>query len=275
MGVKTVKFLKWAGGKEMLLPQLEPFFPKDIDRYIEPFLGSGALFWHIATTRKPKTVILADTNEELINVYIQVRDSVEKLIRSLEKRKLAHFANENYYYEVRAELPSKLNPIERASRFIYLNRTCFNGLYRVNSKGEFNVPKGSYKNPNIVQTDNLREASKLLQGVSILCTPFQVTLRKAKPGDVVYLDPPYHPLKPTSFTSYSVNIFGEKEQQDLKEEFDRLVNLGCTIIESNSDMPFIRNLYTNYKLSTILAKRLINSKSAARGNINEAIIHNK
>jgi DNA adenine methylase len=181
-------FLKWAGGKTQLLPELRKHVPVQFNRYIEPMVGAGAMFFDL----KPKDAILSDSNEELVNAYIIVRDQVNKLIDGLQ-----HFVNEEkFYYQVREQKPSELSEIQRAARMIYLNKTCFNGLYRVNKAGQFNVPFGHRKNPKICDADNLHAASKALAGVKIFLGDYLKMLGKyAKPGDFVFLDPPYHPCQ--------------------------------------------------------------------------------
>jgi len=274
---KTIpKFLKWAGGKTQLLSQLEPLFPKKINRYIEPFLGSGAVFFHILEKYKPKEFFLSDINEELINVYKMVKYDVEKLIVELKQHSEYHKADgKEYYYEIRSVDSKKLPNLERAARFIYLNRTCFNGLYRVNKSGGFNVPMGDYKNPNIIQEEKLRLVSKLLKKVKLNVMSFEKVTSLAKKGDFVYFDPPYHPLKnKKSFTTYSKDAFLEKEQELLKKTFDKLNKKGCKVMESNSDTDFIKELYKEYDIKFVKATRMINSNAKGRGKINEVVIMN-
>jgi DNA adenine methylase len=274
--IEIPKFVKWAGGKGQLLDQLEPLFPKKIERYIEPFVGSGAVFFFIVQKYKPKEIVLADVNTELITTYQIIQNDVERLIIELRQHEEYHrVIGKKYYLDIRSANPSKLKPLEVAARFIYLNKTCFNGLYRVNSKGQFNVPMGSYKNPSILQEDKLRFASKLLQGVVIKLLSFEKVLEYAKKGDFVYLDPPYYPLKKTSsFTSYTKENFLEKEQHNLQKTFDDLTKKGCKVMESNSDTTFIRKLYADYTTRTVKANRMINSKASQRGKINEVVIVN-
>jgi len=267
-------FVKWAGGKSQLIEQYKKHFPKKVERYFEPFLGSGAIFFFIKKQFKPKEFFLSDNNDELINTFIIVRDKVEELIESLKKRKKQH--NKEYFYKVRRENPKELSDIERASRFIYLNKTCYNGLYRVNSKGEFNVPFGDYKNPSIFDEKVLREASELLKGVEIKTLPFESVLDKAKnKNDFIYFDPPYFPVsKTSSFTSYTKDAFLEKEQKKLAEVFEELNKRGCKIMLSNSDHPLIRNLYINFNRFPIKARRSICCIGTKRGKIGELLIAN-
>jgi len=180
-------FVKWAGGKSQLIEQYKPFFPKKIDRYFEPFLGSGAVFFFVKKNFNPKEIFLSDINEELIITFKVVRDKVEDLIKSLMKRKQLN--SKEYFYKVRKEKSQELSDVERASRLIYLNKTCYNGLYRVNTKGEFNVPFGKYKNPSIFDEKILREASKLLKGANIEVVTFDTILNTARKGDFIYFDP--------------------------------------------------------------------------------------
>ncbi|MBU4246556.1 MAG: DNA adenine methylase [Nanoarchaeota archaeon] len=264
--------VKWAGGKSQLLTQFDKFFPEKIDYYIEPFLGSGAVFFYIKRKFNPKKVLLSDTNEELINAFIVVRDNVDALIEVLRNHKERH--NKEYYYATRVLDPSTLNDVEKAGRFIYLNKTCFNGLYRVNSKGKFNVPIGSYKNPGILKEDVLIEANKLLQDVDLKIMSFEKVIDFATKGAFIYFDPPYHPLKKSSFTSYAKNVFLETEQRKLAEVFNQLHKRGGNLMLSNSDMDFVKKLYPEFKIHTVRAKRLINSKSEGRGEINEIVVTN-
>ena len=267
--VKATPFVKWAGGKRNLLPTIEKFMPpKDqINRYIEPFVGGGALFFHL----QHPVSILADSNQELIEVYRVVKENVEELIQALK----VHRNEKDYFYEVRARKPEDLTPIERASRFIFLNKTCFNGLYRVNSKGQFNVPFGRYKNPRICDEEGLRAASLALRNSTLLVGDFEQTLSKAKPTDFVYLDPPYHPISATSsFTSYTSDKFEESEQERLADIYSELVNRGCFVMLSNSDTPLIRKLYKDFSINEIQANRAISSKADGRGKIGELLIIN-
>jgi len=274
--LQVPRFVKWAGGKHQLLEQLEPLFPKKFNSYFEPFVGGGAVAFHILQKFKPKKVVLSDINEELVNSYNIIKTDVERLIIELKQHKEYHSADtKGYFYEIRKVNPCDLPELERAARFIYLNRTCFNGLYRVNSKGEFNVPIGAYKNPDIIQEEKLRVISGLLKKVTIKCTSFEKVLDLIKKNDFVYFDPPYYPLKKgKSFTAYQKDSFLEKEQEKLAEVFKKLSQKGCCCMESNSDTKFIRELYSKNKIKVVKARRLINSKSEGRGEINEVVIRN-
>lgn len=263
-------FLKWAGGKSKLIEQFVPFFPEKFERYYEPFLGGGAVFFYLCDRfpRVPK--FISDVNADLINTYLCVRDDVELVISLLDKHQLNH--TKEYYYQVRAVKHD--DNFERAARLIYLNKTCFNGLYRENSKGEFNVPLGKYKNPNICNTELLRCAAIALRNTDISVKHFIDVLDWAETEqDFVYFDPPYHPLSSTSnFTAYSRDFFGENEQVKLRDTFKKLSERGVKVMLSNSDCAFIRKLYSDFKTHEISAARAINSKTEKRGKITELLV---
>ncbi len=282
-------FIKWAGGKAKLIEQYKPFLPTDFDCYHEPFLGGGALFFYLAPQLQAqgKKAYLSDLNPELVNVYRCVRDRVESLIEQLAEHQAQH--SEAWYYEVRSQhlsvtgpatkpITSGLDPdesdISRAARFIYLNKTCYNGLYRENAKGRFNVPIGRYKNPRICAPELLRPASAALQIAEISERPFSAVLDYTKgTSDFVYFDPPYHPLSDTSkFTAYSRYQFAEQQQAELKAVIAQLAARGVRVLASNSDCPFIRELYSGFQVETITAARSINSKSSKRGKITEVLL---
>lgn len=265
--VKARPFLKWAGGKGQLLEQLKPFFPEKYYRYIEPMVGGGAVFFFL----EPSEAILMDLNRELVNVYNVVKNFVEELINNLKK----HKNTKEYYYNIRALDPITLSPVEQASRFIYLNKTCYNGLFRVNSRNRFNVPYGRYKNPDIVNPAGLRAASAALQKAQIFTADFSSVIHYAQPGDFVYFDPPYHPLNSTSkFTAYTPENFNEMEQRRLAKIFVELSKIGCKVMLSNSDTPLIRELYHDFRIEKVYARRFINSKADRRGSISELLILN-
>jgi DNA adenine methylase len=270
--IKIPTMVKWAGGKKQLLEQFEPFFPKSIEKYIEPFVGGGAVAFYIIKKYNPKEVIISDINEELINAYNIIKNNVEELIPLLQKYKEVH--NKEKYYETRAINPTELSDLDRAARFIYLNKTCFNGLYRVNLSGGFNVPMGKYVNPAICAEENLREISKLMKNVTAKVMSFEGTLNLAKEGDFIYCDPPYDPLKKDSFTTYTKGKFLENEQRQLAKVFEELHKKKCKVMLSNSDTNFIKDLYSNYEISFVKARRMINSNAANRGKINEVVITN-
>lgn len=265
-------FLKWAGGKRQLIPQLNKYIPSSYNRYIEPFVGGGALFFYLL----PLKAILIDNNFELINCFKVIKDNVDDLIISLKKHKY----EKGYYYKIRAmdrnlQIYSKLSNIERASRTIYLNKTGFNGLYRVNSKGFFNVPFGRHQNPTICDEDNLRAVNKVLKNVKIMHGSFEMCLEFAEKNDFIYLDPPYYPISETAlFTSYTKQDFGKDSQLKLFEIFKKLDQMGCKLLLSNSYCDFILELYKDYKFITMKAKRAINSVSSKRGQINEVLVTN-
>ncbi len=272
---ETPSFVKWAGGKKQLLEQFKPFFPEKIDRYFDPFVGGGAVAFFIIKNFKPKEVFLSDINEELINTYNVIKNDVESLIEELKKLKEEHHKNKtDTFYKIRAKSTEGLTPLQRAVRFIYLNKTCFNGLYRVNSKGGFNVPIGSYKNPLICPEDDLREISKLLQNAKIEVKQFHEIIHHVKSGDFVYFDPPYYPLKKESFTTYTKDNFLEKEQIKLKELFSVLAKKKAKVMLSNSDTPFINGLYEGHKIKIVKANRMINCDATKRGKINEVVVIN-
>ncbi len=276
---KIQPFVKWVGGKRGLLSQITPLLPKEFNNYFEPFVGGGALFFELQKQGKldGKKVYLFDINSELVNAYNVVKASPEKLITKLSEFKEQH--SKEFYYEVRAwdreENFLELDNIIRASRFIYLNKTCFNGLYRVNRKNQNNVPMGSYKNPNICDSDIIYSTSYALQNVTILNVSYKDVLKYASKDDLVYFDPPYYPLTPTSsFTSYSEFEFLDKEQEELFEVFFELDKKGALVVHSNSNTKLIKNLYKEFNIEKIEANRFINSKGSGRGKISELIIRN-
>jgi len=259
-------FLKWAGGKNKLIQQYIPYFPKKFKTYYEPFLGGGAIFFYL----NPQLAVLTDINAELVNTYRCVKNNVEELILLLKEHQLKH--SKEYYYGVRQG--NGVTPVEKAARLIYLNKTCFNGLYRENSKGEFNVPIGKYKNPKICNAALLRSVSAALQPTQIDVRPFEDILKYASSSDdFVYFDPPYYPLSPTSnFTAYSRYSFSQDDQIRLKEVFAELAGRDVKVMLSNSDSQFIRELYREFNIHSISASRLINSNAMKRGKITEVLI---
>ena len=262
-------FLKWAGGKSKLISQYIPYFPAKFNNYYEPFLGGGAVFFYFVSGSKNFRSILTDINPELINAYCCVRDQVEDLILLLAEHQARHC--KDYYYQIRKQNIG--TPTELAARLIYLNKTCFNGLYRENSKGDFNVPIGKYKNPTICNPDGLRLVSQALQSARIEVRPFDAVLNYAASLDFVYFDPPYYPRTPTSnFTAYSSYSFNENDQIRLRDTFVELAKLGVKVMLSNSDCPFIRELYQSFNIHEILAARAINSNAKKRGKITELLV---
>lgn len=266
-------FIKWAGGKTQLLNQFADFFPKQFNKYFEPFLGSGAVFFYIKNSYPDKEFFLSDNNQELINCYEIIKNDLEGLLDLLKEHRSKHC--KEYYYFQRSADTKNLSKMEAVARFIYLNKTCFNGLYRVNSKGKFNVPIGSYKNPSIFQEKDIIEAQKLLQGVTLKAMPFEEIINIAQQKDFVYFDPPYHPLSPTSsFTSYTSNSFSEKDQRRLADVYRELDKKGCQLMLSNSYSDLILELYNDYRIEKVSAKRMINCNGNGRGAIAEAVILN-
>lgn len=274
---KPKPFVKWVGGKRQLLKQFKEmglYPPDDFDpiksTFYEPFVGGGAVFFDLL----PKNAVLSDMNKELVTTYNIIKNDVESLIKSLKK----HKHSKDYFLKIRAKNPEKISDLEVASRFIYLNRTAFNGMYRVNSKGEFNVPFGKYENPMICDEENLRKVSKVLQNVEIKHQDYKAVLKKAKKGDFVYFNPPYYPVSKTaSFTSYTKYVFLDKEQIELRDTFVELHKRGCFVMLSNSDAPFINEIYSGIKgvkISKVDAGRAINSKASGRGKIKEVLVVN-
>ncbi|MCA9872526.1 MAG: DNA adenine methylase [Anaerolineales bacterium] len=267
----TLPFLKWAGGKQRLIPQYQAFFPplETISHYYEPFIGSAAVFFHW----QPRPATLSDRNEKLIEVYQMVQQQVTAVIDALQP----HRNDPDYYYAVRAQDPQNLSPVERAARLIYLNKTCYNGLYRENSQGKFNVPFGRYKRPKICDVDRLCAASAALQGVNLVADDFAWVLDTAVVGDFLYFDPPYAPLTATSnFTSYHRHGFDAADQYRLAQTISGLTARGCKVMLSNSSAPLIYELYQQppYRLIEIQARRAINSKGDGRGPVKELLILN-
>jgi DNA adenine methylase len=251
----------------------EKFDPKT-GRYFEPFVGGGAVFFDLL----PKKAFLSDMNNELVVTYNVIKNDVESLIKALKK----HQNTKEYFLEIRAKEVGKLTDVEIASRFIYLNRTCFNGLYRVNSHGGFNVPFAGNKNPLICDEINLKKISKALKYVEIKKQDYKEVLKKAKKGDFVYFDPPYYPInKTSSFTSYTKEAFLEKEQIELRDTFMELTKRDCFVMLSNSDTPFINKIYSEIKIkgkliriNKVYAGRAINSDASKRGKITEVLVTN-
>lgn len=272
-------FLKWAGSKTQLLQKYEPLFPATFKNYIEPFVGGGSVFLFLhAKGRLRGRVILNDSNEELINCYYVVQKHVEELIQKLWEHD-AKKMDKKYYDGIR-DLDrdgsiKRMTRVERAARTIFLNRTCYNGLYRVNALGQFNVPYGKHKNPRVCDEDNLRAVSRALQGVQLYVVDFEGCLQLARRGDFVYLDPPYHPLNSTSyFTNYTKENFEEDAQKRLARMVQVLDKRGCKVMLSNSDTELVRELYRSYELHELKASRVISSKASSRGGVSELVIVN-
>ncbi len=269
-------FVKWAGGKGTLVGAIAERIPKDrtYRRYVEPFVGAGAMFFWIRRSFPDLPATIGDSNEELIVAYEAVRDDVDSVISKLETH--AHLHREEHYYAVRAKVPH--GETERAARFIYLNRTCYNGLYRVNRKGQFNVPMGRYDKPKILDRENILAVSTALRDVELRRGDFGALTDDCGAGDLVYLDPPYVPLSETSqFTSYTRDGFGRPEQERLAKTFAAGVARGASVILSNSDTPLVRELYSALvpkpSFDAVTVPRSINSKAGGRGRIRELLIY--
>ncbi|MED4884406.1 DNA adenine methylase [Bacillus smithii] len=256
--IKAKPVLKWAGGKSQMLNVLVPNVPKKYNKYIEPFVGGGALFFELS----PERAIISDSNPELINLYKIIAENVNELIELLKEMK----NDEEFYYRIRALNPETLTNIERAARTLYLNRTCYNGLYRVNKKGEFNVPFGKYKNPKICDEENLQAASEVLKNAIIIHGDYKDVLQEyAEPGDFIFLDPPYIPVsKYSDFKRYTKEQFYIEDQRELANEVKRLKDLGCYILLTNSNHPLVHELYKDYEISVHQTKRNISSKASKR-----------
>ena len=262
--------VKWAGGKTRLLDELVARTPSGYRRYFEPFLGGGALYFRLA----PRHAVLSDCNADLINTYRCVAFHVEAVEKRLARHRAAHC--ETYYYDVRERwnTPGGLEAdVDRAAAFIYLNKTCYNGLWRVNSRGKFNVPVGRYDDPPILDAAGLRAASRTLQDAVLDTRHYVDAAADARAGDFVYFDPPYHPISDTAnFTSYTAGSFGPDDQRELAEVARRLVRRGCKVLLSNSDTQFVRGLYEGFTIDTVDCARAINSKASARGPQRELLI---
>lgn len=266
--------VKWVGGKRQLMDALTPLFPKRITSYCEPFLGGGAVLFQL----QPRKALVNDVNTELIQMYQVIRDHIDELIAELQK----HPNDSGHYYEVRdwdrdRETYEKMDRIQRAARIIYLNKTCYNGLFRVNNSGEFNTPFGHYKNPNIVNEQTLRAVSRYFQQAEItFCnTDYAEVLSGVQKGTFVYLDPPYDPVSDTAnFTGYAKGGFGREEQIRLRECCDDLNRRGIKFMLSNSATDFIKEQYGAYNITIVKAKRAINSNAAKRGQVDEVVVRN-
>ena len=270
-------FVKWAGGKRQLMSELEKNFPTKFGTYLEPFLGGGAVMFDLLTKEPNLKCNVSDLNSDLVLAYVTIRDRLEKLIESLEDHsKNYHKDSTGYYYEVRNQEPK--NQIEKVSRLLFLNKTCFNGLYRVNSKGKFNVPLGRYTNPNIVNKENLQAVSKILQSekIKISCRDFSSIIKDAKKEDFVYFDPPYQPVSDTAnFTSYTHRDFTEDDLERLADLANQLNSKGCNVMLSNSNSKTVKKLFSSgWRIREIKANRAINSNSQKRTGHKEIIIKN-
>lgn len=267
-------FVKWAGGKTQLLHRLDAHIPR-FERYFEPFLGGGALFFHLAS-RMQFSAHLSDANRDLVNAYNVVKNDVEGLIALLERHERNYSkAPAEYYYRLRSAQPD--NSLEAAARFIALNKTCYNGLYRVNRSGAFNVPIGRYKNPTICDRDQLRNASAALNhsDARIVAFDYRQALKKARKGDFVYLDPPFDPLSRTAnFVDYTRSGFGEQDQIELAQVFRELDRKECSVLLSNSDTRLTRKLYSGFGRRKVQVLRAISCKGSERTGYRELLVYN-
>ncbi|MEG1662968.1 MAG: DNA adenine methylase, partial [Clostridia bacterium] len=288
-------FVKWVGGKGQLMGELDKLLPsngeKVLIKYAEPFVGGGALLFNILSKYSFNEIYIGDINAELINAYMVVKSDVTNLINTLSEMQNDYLPLDDdnrkvYYYNARKEFNElqleEKNSVRKAALFIFLNKTCFNGLYRVNRKGEFNVPMGAYKNPTICDKDNLQNVSEALQNVTIYCGDYSKSSKFIDNTTLVYLDPPYRPISETSsFTAYNLNCFDDSEQLRLAKFVDEISEIGAKVLLSNSDPQntnmddtFFEQLYSKYKISKVEATRMINSNSEKRGKINELLICN-
>jgi DNA adenine methylase len=280
-------FIKWAGGKSQLLNVLVKCAPQSFSTFYEPFLGGGALFFKLFSIEKIRRAVLSDANKDLMNCYVAIRDNVDALLTELELLQ-QHAGEKDFFYEVARPKFSKIQlktglegDIAKAALMLYLNKTCYNGLYRVNSEGEFNVPWGRYENPRIYDEENIQGVSRVLRtdGLVLKCCDYKSSVAGAKGKDFVYLDPPYQPISATSwFTQYTSDSFAREDQQKLAKIFKDLDETGCYVLMSNSFSPLIEELYKEYiergNAIKTLAARKISCKDSGRGRIYEYIIYN-
>jgi DNA adenine methylase len=265
--------VKWVGGKTRLLPQLLPLLPHGVEsmRHVEPFVGGGAMFF----ARRPARALLCDKNPQLCATYEAVRDDVDSVIDRLRALSAGHSPERYYTLRDRYNHADKVSLSERAALFIYLNKTCFNGLHRVNRRGEFNVPAGRYTNPRILDEAALRAAGRELARAELLCDGFESLLSHAKPGDFIYFDPPYEPVSPTAnFTAYGQDGFTRADQERLRDVFAELDRRRCKLMLSNSDVPIIHELYRRFRIDLVTSPRSINCDSSGRGLVTEVVVRN-
>ena len=274
-------FVKWVGGKGKLIPDLENFFPKKFNNYFEPFVGGGALFFYLTQSRSIPSASINDINPKLIITYNEIKNNPKKLILLLKKielkyKKLSQEKQKIFFYEMREKYnKNNLDKLNTTAYLIFLNKTCFNGMYRENSKGEYNIPFGDQKNPTICDEENILAVSKCLKNTEITNLSFEKAVNKCKKGDFVYFDPPYYPINTTSnFTGYSKSTFGQKQQEKLAGVFKKLAKRGCFVMLSNSNTTFIKDLYKNFHINYLDAARSINSKGSKRGKIKEIVVTN-
>lgn len=261
--------LKWAGGKSRSLPDILAALPDEIDTYYEPFIGGAAVFFALAGEKRFKKAVLGDRNRALIEMYKGLKKDPEGIIKVLG----TYVHNQDEYYRIRSLDPKTLDPSERAARMIFLNKTGYNGLYRVNSRGEFNVPFGRYKKPNFCDEEGLRAASRALSRVTLVVGDFDKVSKDAKAGDAVYFDPPYDPVSKTAnFTAYHHEEFGKEDHARLKDAFARLAARDVAVVLSNSDTKFTNDLFADWKPKKINVTRPINSKATHRGTVRELLV---
>lgn len=270
-------FVKWAGGKRQLIEVIDKHVPEEFGTYFEPFLGGGAVLFHLLGKNPAMKCKVSDLNSDLVLAYVTIRDKLDQLITSLENHAKNYHKNpDSYYYGIRENEPK--NQIDKVSRLLFLNRTCFNGLYRVNSKGKFNVPLGRYSNPNIVNEENLSSVSRILQSkrIQISCRDFTAVLSDVKKGDFVYFDPPYQPVSDTAnFTSYTNRDFTYDDLGKLVEISEKLADKGCKVLHSNSNSKEVKALFSkDWQIIEVDANRSINSDSAKRTGQKELLIKN-
>lgn len=263
--------LKWAGGKGRMIGHIIPRMPKIIPTYYEPFIGGGAVFFELARQKRFERAVIGDCNEELMNVYRCVQENVDALVLELKKENYKYSKPD--YMRIRAIDITTLSEVERAARFIYLNRTCFNGLYRVNKSGQFNVPIGDYKNPLICDEDNLRAIAEVLVSVRVCKADFEKIVEPAQKGDVVYLDPPYMPVSKTSkFTAYNTDGFTEDDQRRLAACFEHLVDRGVCCVLSNSFAPLVVELYGKHNPTELMGARVVGGPASYRKPAKEIVV---
>ncbi|HBP51338.1 TPA: DNA methyltransferase [Candidatus Shapirobacteria bacterium] len=272
-------FLKWVGGKTKLVPELVAMFPKKFNNYYEPFVGGGALFYEVVQKYKVGFSSINDINKKLITAYIQIKQDPKGLIKFLEEidkeyKKLSLKEQRGYFNLTRIKYnEGNIDDTMTAAYLIFLNKTCFNGMYRENSKGEYNIPFGDQKNPNICDEENILAVSRCLKDTKITNLSFEDSVKKCNKGDLIYFDPPYYPVNATSnFTGYSKNSFGETEQRKLRDVFISLAKKDCFVMMSNSHTPFIEELYKDFYINYRYAARSINSKGDKRGKIKEVVV---
>ncbi len=267
-------FIKWAGGKGQLLPAIRTLLPEKVQTYYEPFLGGAAVFWSVSSGRRFARAVLNDWNQELIDTYTVVRDSPADLLNALNEHKRQAWNTQEYFHEIRRQIPEELGIVARAARMIYLNKTCFNGLYRVNKSGGFNSPFGRYNNPSLVDPNNIRACSDCLnRNVTLLQGDFTQAVVTAQAGDLVYFDPPYVPVSATAdFASYTAQGFDIDDQHRLSICFRALAKKDVSCILSNSDTEVVRKLYEDFEIVPVQVQRRINSKGTGRGHVGEVLV---